>query len=201
MRKASLILLLAAVAAAGLSAAASADRPRPPAQVFNSAAEPGTLQAKLDRALAEASKTGPGPFWIGYAIDRLQGERSHIGSFSDGDRDRGPTIADILAGRAAAAAADSHGGGREESGDGRPRQDRRPGQAGEEGPQGARLLPEIQAREAGGPRRRPDEQPRAAPRLRGGALFTGSARRPRTRAWSSSPPFTAATPARRSAKT
>ena len=60
MRKASLILLLAAVAAAGLSAAASADRPRPPAQVFNSAAEPGTLQAKLDRALAEASKIGPG---------------------------------------------------------------------------------------------------------------------------------------------
>jgi hypothetical protein len=107
MRKASLILLLAAVAAAGLSAAASADRQRPPAQVFNSAAEPGTLQAKLDRALAEASKTGLGPFWIGYAIDRLQGERSHIGSFSDGDRDRGPTIADILAGRAAAASADS----------------------------------------------------------------------------------------------
>ena len=143
----------------------------------------------------------PGPFWVGYSIDRLQGERSHIGSFSDGDRDRGLTIADILAGRTAAASSDCHGGGRPESGDGRPRQDRQPGQAGEEGPQGARLLPEIQAGEAAGPRRRPDEQPRAALRLRGrpALLARQGGRGPEH--GRSSPPSTAATPARRSAKT
>ena len=107
MRKTGLFFLLAAFAAAGLLSAAAADRQRPPAQVFNTAADPGTLQVKLDKALAEAPKTGSAPFWVGYAIDRLQGERSHIGSFSDGDRDRGPTIADVLAGRTAAAAPDA----------------------------------------------------------------------------------------------
>jgi len=107
MRKAGFFFLLAAIAAAGLLSAAAADRHRPPAQVFNTAADPGTLQVKLDKAFAEAPKTGSAPFWVGYAIDRLQGERSHIGSFSNGDRDRGPTIADVLAGRTAAAAPDA----------------------------------------------------------------------------------------------
>ena len=107
MRKTRLISLLAVAAAAGLLSAAAADRQRPPAQVFNTAAEPGTLQAKLDRAFAEAPKTGPDPFWVGYAIDRLQGERSHIGSFWNGDRDRGPTVADVLAGRTSPASSDS----------------------------------------------------------------------------------------------
>jgi len=107
VRKARLIFLIAVIAAAGLLSAAAADRLRPPAQVFNTAADPGTLQVKLDKALAEAPKTGSAPFWVGYAIDRLQGERSHIGSFWGGDRDRGPTIADVLAGRDAAAAPDA----------------------------------------------------------------------------------------------
>ena len=94
------LALLATVFAGGLLAAVAADSFRPPAQVFDRAAEPGALEAKIEKALTEASKSQPGQtFWIGYDIDKLQGENSHIGSYSDGWRGRRLSIADILAGK------------------------------------------------------------------------------------------------------
>jgi len=103
MRPLHRVLLAAAataVAAPGLIAALPADRHRPPAQVFDRSAGAGTIAEKLDRALAEAAKSAAGrSFWIGYAIDRLMGEDSHIGSFHDGWGDREPSIAAILAGK------------------------------------------------------------------------------------------------------
>jgi len=89
-----------AVAAAGLLALSGADRNRPPAQVFDRSAAPGPLAAKLDGALAEALKSAPGrAFWVGYAIDRLMGENSHIGSYNSGRAGRDVAIRDILAGK------------------------------------------------------------------------------------------------------
>jgi HEAT repeat protein len=105
------LALLATVVAAGLLAAAAADSFRPPAQVFDKAAEPGTLEVKLARVLTEASKSQPGQaFWVGYDIDRLQGENSHIGSYSDGWRGRRLSIADILAGKREPSAAEPAAG-------------------------------------------------------------------------------------------
>ncbi|MEN6560238.1 MAG: HEAT repeat domain-containing protein [Acidobacteriota bacterium] len=111
MRKAGFvgILLAALIAAAWLSAsggagAAGDDRQRPPERVYDRSAEAGTLAARLDRALADAAKPEAGrAFWIGYSVERLTGENSHTGSWRDG-RDRGPSVADILAGRTGAAA-------------------------------------------------------------------------------------------------
>lgn len=97
----------ATLAAAGLIAVAAAkpapDRQRRPQRVFDRSAETGALAGRIDRALAEAATTSAGKsFWIGYAVDRLTGERSHVGTFSDGPWSRGrATIADILAGKAA----------------------------------------------------------------------------------------------------
>lgn len=89
-----------AVAAAGLFALSGADRNRPPAQVFDRSAASGPLAAKLDRALAEATKSVPGrAFWVGYAIDRLMEENSHIGSHNSGRAGRDVAIRDILAGK------------------------------------------------------------------------------------------------------
>ncbi len=91
-----------AVAAAGLLALSGANRNRPPAQVFDRSAATGPLAAKLDRALAEAPKSVPGrAFWVGYAIDRLMEENSHIGSFNSnsGRAGRDVAIRDILAGK------------------------------------------------------------------------------------------------------
>jgi len=97
-------LALAVVAAAVISAALSAHDVRPPSQVTNWAGEPGPLAAKLERAAAQASSSSAGQaFWIGYSIERLQGEHSTIGSFHDGDGALRPTIADILAGRSSRA--------------------------------------------------------------------------------------------------
>jgi hypothetical protein len=111
MRKLALTLLLTAVAAAALLGGAAADRYRPPSQVFDRSAEPGALEAKLDRALAEAAKSQPGQaFWVGYDIDRLQGENSHIGSYSDGWRGRRLSIADILAGKRGSSEAEPSAG-------------------------------------------------------------------------------------------
>jgi len=95
-------ILLAAVAAAGLLTALPADRPRPPAQVFDRSAEAGTIAVKLDRVLAEAARSAAGKaFWAGYAIDRLMGEDSHIGSFYGGWASRDLPVAAILAGKSA----------------------------------------------------------------------------------------------------
>lgn len=93
-------VLISVIAAAGLLAAGSQDRFRPPSQVLDRSNEPGLLAAKLDRALDEGSKTTAGrAFWIGYAIDRLMGEDSHIGSFRGGREGRDLTIAEVLAGK------------------------------------------------------------------------------------------------------
>ena len=104
MRRPIRLLVLAAVAAAGIWAALSAHDVRPPSQVTNWAGEPGALAAKLERALAQATRSAAGQsFWVGYSIERLQGEHSAIGSFHDGDRALRPTIADVLAGRSSRA--------------------------------------------------------------------------------------------------
>jgi len=99
MRKSGLALLLA-IAAAGLFSAWAAEGHRPPARVFDRSSEPGSLQAKVDRVVGEASASAPGrAFWIGYCIERLTGEDSHIGTYVDGRGSRDVTIADILAGK------------------------------------------------------------------------------------------------------
>jgi len=93
-----------AVVAAVVLALAGADRNRPPSQVVDRSAASGTLAAKLDQALADASKASSGrTFWAGYAIDRLMGEDSHIGSFDTRRGGRDVSIRDILAGKAVTA--------------------------------------------------------------------------------------------------
>src|SRR5512140_3093510 len=88
------------IVAAGLFAFAGADRNRPPDQVFDKSAASGPLAAKLDGALAEAPKSASGrAFWVGYAIDRLMGENSHIGSFESGGVVRNVSVRDVLAGK------------------------------------------------------------------------------------------------------
>ncbi len=89
-----------AVVAANLLALPGADQHRAPAQVFDRSAGSGSLAAKLDETLTEASKSVPGrAFWVGYAIDRLMGENSHIGTFESGRGGRDVSIRDILAGK------------------------------------------------------------------------------------------------------
>jgi hypothetical protein len=86
--------------AAGLLFLSGADIDRLPAQVFDRSASPGPLAAKLDQALAEAPRSAPGrAFWVGYAIDRLMGENSHIGSYNPGRAGREVTLRDVLAGK------------------------------------------------------------------------------------------------------
>ncbi|MGZ5468588.1 MAG: HEAT repeat domain-containing protein [Candidatus Aminicenantales bacterium] len=88
------------VAAAGLLVLSGADRYRPPSQVLDRSAASGPLATKIDRALAEAPKAASGQaFWVGYAIDRLMGENSHIGSFDSSRGSRDIPIRDILAGK------------------------------------------------------------------------------------------------------
>jgi hypothetical protein len=102
----SILIAVAAAALAGLNSARPAERhrpagpQRPPSQVVDRSAEAGPLAAKLDRALGEAARIEAGqPFWIGYAIDRLMDENSHIGTFRGDWSGRGPTIAEVLAGK------------------------------------------------------------------------------------------------------
>jgi HEAT repeat protein len=100
------LLIAAAFAAAGMVEAAAAGGHRPPAQVFDRSAEPGPLAAKVDRAVGEASASAAGrAFWVGYSIDRLMGENSHIGTFTDGPGGRDITVAGILAGKGGSTAA------------------------------------------------------------------------------------------------
>mgnify|MGYP000095702204 CR=1 FL=1 len=99
MRKACWVLI-SVIAVAGLLMAGSGERVRPPSQVLDKSNESGDLAAKLERALADASKTAAGrAFWVGYAIDRLMAEGSHIGSFRSGRGEPDLTIAEILAGK------------------------------------------------------------------------------------------------------
>jgi hypothetical protein len=109
MRRLIASLSIVAVAAA-LAAAPVRMGNRPPGRILRPAAESGTLEAKLTWALGEAPGAGTGEvFWAGYCIDRLMGENSHIGSFTDGGSGRDLTIAEILAGIKAAAAPSAAG--------------------------------------------------------------------------------------------
>ncbi len=77
---------------------------RPPAEILRPPVEAATLEAKSDWALKAAARDERGRgFWIGYSIERLMGERSRIGSFTDGGSGRDLTIAEILSGAKAAA--------------------------------------------------------------------------------------------------
>ena len=93
------IIFVAVAVAAGLAAAAGRRTNRPPSEIIRPPAESGTLEAKVGWALGEAPKAGPGRvFWVGYCIDRLMGERFHIGSYYGGGRGRDLSVADVLAG-------------------------------------------------------------------------------------------------------
>ncbi len=103
MRKLGFILyLVAAVAAAALAGATVAaphNDVRPPSQVINGAGEPGALTAKVAWARAQAVKSSPGrAYWVGYFIERLQGEHSTIGSCWGDGRAR-LTVSEVLAGK------------------------------------------------------------------------------------------------------
>jgi HEAT repeat protein len=77
---------------------------RPPSRIVRPASETVPLPARFEGALAEAAKSGSATgAWIGYSIERLMGENSHIGSFRGSTRGQEPTVADVLAGRAALA--------------------------------------------------------------------------------------------------
>jgi HEAT repeat protein len=96
-------------AAIGISAAGAAEErhpggspSRPPSRVVRPASETAALESRHAWALDEAGKTGAGAeAWIGYSIERLMGENSHIGSFRGGRSVREPAVADVLAGRKA----------------------------------------------------------------------------------------------------
>ena len=117
MRRITTILaILAALAAgAGLAAADEHGSNRPPSAVVRpdaagAAAGRPALEGNIAWALGQAPKTAPGrAFWVGYSIDRLQGERSHIGSFSPGSAGRDLTVAEVLAGKTVPAAAENAG--------------------------------------------------------------------------------------------
>ena len=149
-RIATILAVLAALAAgAGLAAAAEHGSNRPPSAVVRpdatgAAAGRPALEGNIAWALGQAPKAAPGrAFWVGYSIDRLQGEHSHIGSFRSGSAGRDLTVAEILAGRRPRkprqARARSSGKRR-----GRRSMISRAGQAREEGRQRARLLPQYE---------------------------------------------------------
>jgi hypothetical protein len=92
-------VLLSVVAVAATFAAAPAKRSnRPPGRILRPATDSGTLEAKLAWALGEAPGAG-GIFWAGYSIERLMGENSHIGSFTDGGSGRDLTVEELLTGK------------------------------------------------------------------------------------------------------
>ena len=96
-----ILLLLGVIAlAAGPAAGAGGRADRPPAEILRPPAESATLDAKSDWALKASAKYGTGRgFWVGYSIERLMGENSHIGSFTDGGSGRDLTVEELLAGK------------------------------------------------------------------------------------------------------
>jgi len=89
------VIVLAAAPAAGAGRRANL----PPSEILRPPAESATLDAKSDWALKASAKFGTGRgFWVGYSIERLMGENSHIGSFTDGGSGRDLTVAEVLAG-------------------------------------------------------------------------------------------------------
>lgn len=104
MRRVGFFLVVVGLAAV-FAAASDRTANRPPSSILRPGAESGTLEAKFEWALGQASKAGPGwIFWVGYSIDRFMGENSHIGSYSVGDRGRDMNVAEVLAGKKNAAA-------------------------------------------------------------------------------------------------
>lgn len=107
MRRHKLILAVAGISiviAAG-SVATGKESSRAPSRIARPASEAGALDPRFAWALDEAAKAGPGTsVWIGYAIDRLMAENTHIGSFHGTWRGRELSVAEILAGRRALAA-------------------------------------------------------------------------------------------------
>jgi hypothetical protein len=117
MRRIATILGIMGTLAAGAGLAAAADHGsnRPPSAVVRpdtTGAPAGrpALEGNIAWALGQAPKTAPGrAFWVGYSIDRLQGENSHIGSFRSGSAGRDLTVAEVPAGKTAPEAAASEG--------------------------------------------------------------------------------------------
>ena len=117
MRRIATILAVMGTLAAGAGLAAAADHGsnRPPSAVVRpdatgAAAGRPALEGNIAWAIGQAPKTAPGrAFWVGYSIDRLQGEHSHIGSFNGGTAGRDLTVAEVLAGKTAPEAVASEG--------------------------------------------------------------------------------------------
>ncbi|HSA95660.1 MAG TPA: HEAT repeat domain-containing protein [Acidobacteriota bacterium] len=98
MRRSQIFLMAAVIVAAGLAAAAEANRP--PSRIARPASEAGALETRFAWALEEASKPGQADaVWIGYAVERLMDENSHIGSFHGGGRIKEPSVAEVLSGQ------------------------------------------------------------------------------------------------------
>jgi len=116
MRPAATAMMVIAAAAA---LAAAGDRveserhggpKRPPSEVVRPADASAPLQAKFDWALGRPAGAAAGrTFWVGFGIDRLMGERSHIGSYDSSRPGRELSIADVLAGRKESSAMDLSG--------------------------------------------------------------------------------------------
>jgi HEAT repeat protein len=110
------------VIAAAAALAAAGDRveserhggpKRPPSEVIRPADGSAPLQAKFDWALGRPAGAAAGrTLWVGFGIDRLMGERSHIGSYDSSRQGRELSIADILAGRKEPSAVDLSGAAR-----------------------------------------------------------------------------------------
>jgi hypothetical protein len=97
------LVFWAALTLAAASAGADVWRDvRPPSQVVDGTTQPGDLATKVAWAQSQARKASPdGAFWVGYSIQRLQGEHSTIGT-SWGDGRVRPSVAEVLAGKSPA---------------------------------------------------------------------------------------------------
>jgi len=96
-----ILSLLGVIAlATGPAAGAGGRANRPPAEIIRPPAESATLDAKSDWALKAAAKYGTGRgFWVGYSIERLMGENSHIGYITNSGSGRDLTVEELLAGK------------------------------------------------------------------------------------------------------
>ena len=111
MRRPQIFVVAVIIAAAGL-AAAEGRANRPPSRIARPSSEAAALEARIAWALDEASKPGQAEaVWIGYAVDRLMDENSHIGSFRGGSRAKEPTVAEVLTGQKLLPAAPESGDG------------------------------------------------------------------------------------------
>jgi len=110
MRPHKIVLAVVAIGVAAGLAAADGHMNRPPSRIARPASEAAAFDSRFAWALEEAAKSGPGTsVWVGYAIDRLMGERSFIGSFREGGRGQEQTVAEVLTGRKALPAAPENG--------------------------------------------------------------------------------------------